>query len=808
MGATKMLIVNDCVKGLRTLRKRPWQSLAIILIIAVGIGTSSAYYSAAEALLLRPLPFDPEGRVVNIEQRLQRSGSRLMNSYQNLMDLREQCRMLDGVAVYQAARGGMIGNGQPEFAQGISVDRYFFPLLGVTPALGRGFTVEDETNGAPNTMILSYPFWQQRFAGDQTILGQDILLDKRPYTVVGIMPQSFYFPFVEQTTEDFWLPLRVRSTMSGDHDKYGIARIKPGASFQQAESEVMLIGSHIRQSGPGRELRSFSLHSYREVIVERLRPMLVNLAGIVICILLVVCINAANLLLVEAMRYRPEVEIRFALGGARWQIVRLFLFRALVLALAGGLVGAGLAWILVVLTRNLLPAGFPGADQVALNMRLLWFAATVSLGTGILFGLWPALKATQKLHKLSLNGERRVVMADSIWESRRFLVVLQLTFSAAFLVVTGLLGASFYRLLNVKPGILLDHRVLVTVTPTDPDLKAAKDHQQFFSGIREQLLSTPGVQAVAVSSYAPLAAHGVRDFRIQGVAPPKDAMEWMAEDDAVSPNYFEEFGIALREGRPFSEEDHKNGKLVVIVNEAFAQHFLGSGSPLGRQICVSNGGLCPWREIVGVVMDARDSRIDSPATPAYFVPLAQAPPEFLGSAAFTVRTNIAPASVLASIQKLVSALAPEAIGTEPYTMEEMRSRQLVAPRHRVWFLATITALALLLAAMGVYGVIAGAVEQRRHEIGVRVALGAPRKMIAALFYRQMLFMLLPGLLLGLTGAGMLVRYIASILFETTPIEPVAYCGAALVLSVVAALATALPVRRALRVSAAEVLRTG
>jgi putative ABC transport system permease protein len=284
-------------------------------------------------------------------------------------------------------------------------------------------------------------------------------------------------------------------------------------------------------------------------------------------------------------------------------------------------------------------------------------------------------------------------------------------------------------------------------------------------------------------------------------------MEWMAEDNAVSANYFEELGIALHEGRLFSEEDHKDGKLVAIVNATFAQRFLGSGSPLGKQICISNGGLCPWREIVGVVRDARDSRIDKPAAPAYFVPLAQAPPEFLGSAAFTVRTSIDPASVLGSIQKFVSALAPKAVGTGPYTLEEMRSRQLMGPRHRMWFLAIIAVLALLLATMGVYGVIAGAVEQRRREIGIRVALGASPKMIAALFYRQMLFMLLPGLLIGLTGAAMVVRYITSILFATIPIDPAPYYGATLVLSAAAALATALPIRRALRVSPAEVLRT-
>ncbi len=801
-----MLIMNDCGQALWALGKRPWQSLAICLILATGIGMSSAYYSVAEALLLRPLPFDPEGRLLEIEQQLQPSGSRIMNSHQNLNDLREQSSTLDWVAVYQGASGSITANGQSDYAQGMKVDRHFFPLLGVAPVIGRGFTIADEQDGAPETIILSYAFWQGRFAGDQTIVGQDILLDKRPYTVIGVMPQSFYFPFVEQTEEDFWFPLRDQSRLRGDYDKYGIARIKPGASHQQAEAEVALIASHMRQAIPGNERHSFSLHPYREVIVEELRPMLLILAGIMVCVLLVVCINVASLLLVEAIRYRREIEIRFALGGTRWQIARLFLLRALALSLTGGMAGVGLSWALVVLTRRLLPAGFPGADQIALNMRVLWFTAAVSVGTGMLFGLWPAVAATQKLHQLSFNGSRQTVIANSMQRSRRYLVMLQLTFSAAFLVVTGLLGVSFYRLLNVNPGIQLDHRLLVMVKPTDPDLKTVEALQQFFSRIKEQFLFTPGVQAVAVSSYAPLGSHSMRDFRIQDAPPPKDPMEWMAQDDTVSANYFEELGIAVREGRSFNNEDRTDGRLVMIVNETFAQRFFGGQSPLGKQICVNSGGSCPWREIVGIVMDARDSRIDSPPEAAYFLPFSQARPEFLSAAAFTVRTNIAPISVLESIQKQVLELAPRAVGMGLYTMEEMRSKQLMGPRHRVWFLAAITTLALLLAAMGVYGVIAGAVEQRGREIGVRVALGASPQRIAALFYRQMLSMLFPGLLVGLTGAAVMVRYISSVLFGTTPIDPVAYCGATLVLSAVAAMATALPIRRALRVSAAEVLR--
>src|SRR5487761_221121 len=804
-----MLTANDFRQALRSLGKRPWQSFAILSIIAIGIGMSSAFYSVAEGLLLRPLPFDPQDRLVDVEQRLQPSGSLLMNSQQNLDDLRQQSTTLDGVAAYRGAYGSITANGQPEYAEGMQVDRHFFPLLGVAPFLGRGFTAEDEQEGAPRTIILSYAFWQRRFAGDQSILGQGILLDKRLYTVIGAMPQSFYFPFVEFTgpEEDFWVPFRDSPELRrGNYDKYGIARLKAGISLQQAEAQIAVIAPHISQTGSGKESHSFTLRPYREVIVADFLPLLGLLAGIVACVLLVVSINVASLLLVEAMRRRTEVEIRFALGGTRWQIARLFFLRAVTLAFAGGTAGVGLAWALVVLTRKLLPAGFPGVDQIALNMRLLWFTACVSLGTAMLFGAWRALAATQKLHKLSLSGAGQAVTVNSMQRSRSYLVVLQLAFSAGFLVVTGLLGVSFYRLLNVDPGIRLDHRLVVMVRSTDPGLKTVDAKQQFYSSIEEQLLSTPGVKAVTVSSNVPLSAHSSRDFRIKDTPPPKDLMEWMAQDNAVGSNYFQELGIAVREGRSFNDEDHEGGKLVAMVNESFAKRFFGRESPLGKQICVPSGKDCPWREIVGIAVDVRDSRINSPPEPAYFVPFSQAPPEFLGEVAFTAQTKIAPASVLRSIQKQMLDLAPRAVAMGPYTLEEMRSRQLMVPRGRVWLLAAITILALLLAAIGVYGIIAGTVEQRRREIGIRVALGASPQRIAALFYRQMFLMLLPGLLMGLAGAAMVVRYITSILFGTTPLDPVAYSGAALALSVVATMATALPIRRALRVSVAEVLR--
>lgn len=798
--------VTDFVQTMRSLRKRPFQSVVILTIIAIGVGASSAFYSVSGALLLRPLPFDQTDRLVDIEQRLEPSGAPLMNSHQNLNELRQQSEMLDGVSAYQGAYGSITANGAPDYAQGMAVDRYFFPLLGIAPAAGRWFTVEDERDGASCSIILSHVFWRRHFAGDPSIVGKNILLDDKVCAVIGIMPQSFFFPFSElgAAEEDFWLPLPDRPSSRGDYDKYGIARIKAGRSLREALAEVPLIAAHMSKADKGHESHLLLLRRYREVIVADYIPMLRLLGGILACLLLVVCINVAGLLLVEAIRSRKEIEIRFALGGTRWQIVRFFLFRILALTSAGGMVGIALAWELVSLARELLSDRIPHADQIVLDERVLWFTAGVALGTGVLSGLWPTLVLTHKLHKLSLTGAGDAVRATSMQRSRSYLVVLQLAVSAALLVVTGLLGVSLYRLLNVDPGMQLDHRLVVIVKPADSHLKTAEAFHVFFSRIQEELLSRPGVKAVTVSSDVPLGAHSSREFRIKDTPPPKDFRKWIAQASAVAPNYFRELGITIRLGRSFDEQDRIDGNPVALVNEFFAKRFFGGKSPLGRQICVPSGNDCRWREIVGIVADTRDTQIDRPPTPAYFLPFSQAPTEFVSNAVFTVRTTIAPKALQEAIHK--SELSPGAISMVSFTLEEMRSRQTIAPRARVWILTAMAILALLLAAMGVYGIIAGIVEQRRREIGIRMAVGASPQMITALFMRKMSLTLIPGLLIGTTGAAIIVRSLTSVLFETSPINPLAYCGAALVLSIVAAFATFLPVRRTLQGNPGEILR--
>lgn len=792
---------------LRPIFKRPRQSVVIVLIIGAGIGMGSAFYSIGEALLLRPLPFKNAEQLMDIERIVQPDGTRMMVSQQNLDELGERSKSLDGVAVYQRSSGAIRAGKQTGYAEGMRIDRHFFPLLGVPPMLGRAFTSGDEQYGTPGTMILSHAYWERQFASNPAVLGKSVSLNQRPYTIIGVMPELFYFPFLEVTEEDFWIPLQdTPAARSGNYDKYGIARVKDGVTLQQAQAEMFQASAEIQKVYPQKDF-FFRLRSYHDVIAEGARPLIFVLAGIMICVQLIVCINVASLLLVEAIRHRKEVEIRFALGGTRWKIARLFMLRAVALAFAGGVTGSGLAYGLVFIIRKML-TGFPGATQITLNSSLLWLTMIVSIATGIVFGFLPAMAATTQLDKSSLyqarhNAQHRLG-SRSMHRSRRILVTLQLALSSAFLVMTALLGISFYHLLNAPLGFQSDHRLLVSASATDSMLKEDALKQLYF-GLQEKLRTIPGVEDVAICSDAPLTGHGQREFRIKNVTAPKDSNDWMVTVETVGANYFQVLQIPMRQGRSFGQADTESGEPIAVVNEAFAKHFFGAASPLGKQICIPTTD-CPWREIVGIVSDARESRVDSPAPPSIYVPFWQGQPGFMSEANFIVHTRTLPEAMVNTIRTKMATLGDTTTTTGAITLDEMRSRQLMGSRYCLWFLASIAFLALALSAMGVYGVIAGDVEQRRCEIGIRAALGASSKDIAALFHRQMLFMLILGLPAGLALSLLLVRYTTSILYGVAPVDPLAYFAAALVVTVVAGVSTTLPVRQALMVSPAEVLR--
>ncbi|MGD0668227.1 MAG: ABC transporter permease [Bryobacteraceae bacterium] len=807
-----MFVSNDLAQALRTLWRRPVQSAIVVSIIAAGVGASSAFYSVSDSLLLRPLPFDNAERLLSIEKQEVLSHARLLMSRQELNALREASKTLEDVAVFQLALGSITAGGTQNAAEGISVDYRFLPLLNVSPALGRGFLAEDEQPGAPCAMILGDAFWRHHFAADPSILGKTVpvntlQLRNKLCVVIGVMPRSFYFPFAELTSpqEDFLLPLSASPAALRYGDKYGIARLLPDVSLRQAQAEALAVASRLDGGAARPDSETFVLRRYREAVVEEYVPMLALLGAVLVCVLAVVSVNIAGLLLVETARNTKDLAIRVALGGSKWQTVRAVAYRVVALALCGGLASLGLAWALVRVVCGLLPDGFPSADQISVSPHVVCFAFGVALATGVLAGFWPVVAAARNLHRLSPGGQSRAERLRALPRFQVSLVVMQLALSGAFLIVTALLTMSLYRLTNVDSGIKLDHRLAVVLRPADTSLRPA-DLDAFFSEIDRKFLAAPGVEEVAMSSDLPMGTHATRSFSIRDAARPGKPDQLVAQADAVDLNYFRTLGIAMHRGRPFDRGDRAGGKPVAIVNELFAKRFLGAQSPLGAQICTPDQDGCLWREIVGVVADARDGRLDTPPEPAFFVPVAQAPGGFLTSVVFTVHAAMDPGLLRATVEKHMSDWAPGAVLMTSFTLDEMRSLQAVAPRARVLVLAAIAFLSLLLAAIGVYGTIAEIVEQRRREIGIRIALGASEGMLAWLFIRRMLLALIPGIAIGAAVAATLIRGVASVLFETSPLDPVAYAVALLVLSSTAVLATLLPVRSALRVSAGALLR--
>ncbi len=806
---------QDIRYGIRMLLKAPSVSIVATIALALGIGANTAIFSVVNAVLLRPLPFANSEQLMNVwETDSTRGYVRGSASYPNFVDWREQNHVFERMASYHDNDFIMTGRGESTRLQGAVVNADLFPLLGVTPVIGRGFLPDEDKPGeSGRVVVLSQGLFQKRFNSNPNIVNQTVVLDGKSYTIVGVMPGAFQFP-VQKEPVELWTTVALDregkepiTDERGAHYMNVIARLKPGVSKEQAQAEMTSISARLEQQYPDKDLhKSSRIEPTLEALVGDIRPALLILLGAVGCVLLIACANVANLLLARAMVRHKEMAIRSALGASRLRVVRQLLTESVLLSLAGGALGLLLAvwWsdLLVTLGKQ----NIPRALQVGLDWRVLGFTLLVSVFTGVVFGLVPAIHSSKtELTESLKEGGRGSGEGARRNRIRGVLVVSELAIAVVLLVGAGLLIQSLWRLQLVSPGF--ESQNLLTFVVGIPEVKYPTEKQaQFYRDLVARVESLPGVRSA--SSVIPLPLNGDAfsiSFETEG-RPVAKGNQPSADFFAIGDGYFKTLGVSVLQGRDFNGRDNKQAPPVIIVNQAFARKFFPNEDPIGKRIKpgISTDTDKPaMREIVGVVSDVRNRNLSSELRAGYFVPAAQIP---FNQMTMVVRTTNDPHIVITAVQNEVHAMDRELPVFNVKTMDEYIAATVAAPRFNATLLVIFSAVALVLTIVGLYGVMSYSVAQRTNEIGIRMALGAQTRDVMRLIVSQGFKLVLVGLAIGLAGAFALMRVIASLLFGVTTKDPLTFAAVAVLLAVVALLACYIPARRATRLDPLSALR--
>ncbi len=804
-------IATDARFGLRGLRRNPVFALVAIVTLALGIGGSTAVFSVVDGILLRSLPFEEPDRLVAVWADYTRRGGPAQEwlGYPNYRDVQRLDHVFEDVAIWNDFPSTMTGRGDAETVTQSPVSYgYFTNVLRVEPTIGRGFTPDDDRPGAARVALLSHDFWVSRFGQDPGIVGSTITLNDEPYTVIGVMPRSFRQPFLETT--DVWTPYGWDDTNHfggrGSAILRAIGRLQAGVTLETARAEADALGSRLEAEYP--EFNTgvgYTLLPLHDNLVQQASTALWVLLGAVGAVLLLVCVNLANLLLARATARQAEIAVRAALGAGRRRLVGQLLTESVVLAIVGGALGVAVALVATDLLVQLAPAGTPRLSEVAVDGRVLLVAAAATLSAGVLFGLVPSLRASRTDLRDSLSEGGRGLGAGAPGRRlRSALVAGQVALALVLLVAAGLLLRSFQELRGLDLGFDPENVVTFQLFLPDtryPEVEAVRAYQ---AELESRIQEVPGVVAVGAINSLPLGGNdGDTDFNVEGRPVPQPGEENVAWIRRVTPGYFEAIGLQVPAGRTFDDRDRQDGVPVVIVNETLAARYFGDDGAIGKRVNVNNPEEPVWREIVGVARDVKNFGLRGEGRNAMYVPSEQLASHFM---TVVVRASGDPAALIPSLRAEVSSTDP----TLPLTMTTMQSvvsRALDPDRFVTTLLALFAGLALVLAAVGLYGVVAYNVTRRMREMGVRVALGAAGAEIGRLVVGQSLLLAGAGVAVGLVGAYAVTGLMTGLLFGVSPTDPATFAAVAALLGLVALAASALPAIKAARVDPVEVLKT-
>jgi predicted permease len=803
---------QDIRFGFRTLLRSPATSAVALLTLALGIGANTAIFSVVNGVLLQPLDFkDPDELVRIWESSPGRGFPRFSTSPPNFEDWRLQNQVFEGMFASNLGSYNLTGGDRPESIPGAQVTPEFLSVLGVEPMLGRGILPEEGKPGGARVVVLSHGLWQRRFGSDPNVLSQRIQLDGESYAVIGVMPEGFDFP----AKREIWVPLvwDFAPEMRGAHFLLTIGRLKDGVTMEQALSEMKTIASRLERQYPESNT-GWTVTTMRlsDVIVEGVRPALLLLLAAVGFVLLIACANVANLLLARLASREREIAVRAALGAGRNRLVRQMLTESLVLFLVGGLLGLLFAALVNRVLLSLYSSGLPRENEVGLDGQVLLFTLALSLLTGLVFGLVPALSATSgRLYSALKEGGRAVAGGARGKLIRNILVLGEVAIALVLLVGAGLLLRSFARLRAVDPGfrpagVLSAQLVLPEQKYGEPERQVA-----FTRELLERLRAIPGVKSADTTFPLPLGGNGfVLSFAVEGRPEPRPGEVPNANVRLVTPDFFQTMGTRLLQGRVFTPQDGPEAVPVVIVNQTLAEKIWPGENPIGKRITYDDldDPELKWRQVVGVVADIRHGTLEQDSGSDVYWPQLQSPVG--GELSVLLRTEGDPLRLAGSLREVVSAIDPDLPINHVRTMEDVVAESLSNSRFQTVLLGIFAGVALLLAAIGVYGVISYSVAQRTHEIGIRMALGARREEVLRLVIRQGMTLVLAGVAVGLVLALLLSWWlserVASYLYGGQAFDPLILVTVPLVLLAVALLANWLPARRATLVDPLVALR--